>query len=107
MDYRMENDSLGDVKVSNKHLWGAQTQRSLQNFKIGEENIPMDVIYSIVKIKKACAIVNHYLKKLTSEKSTLICQACDEILTRNYDSEFPLRIWQTGSATHTNTNRKN
>ncbi len=102
--FRFENDSMGKIKVSDEALWGAQTQRSIINFSIGEELIPIELIYSITLIKKAAAIANFKLGLIDKEKKDLIIEACTEILAGEHDSQFPLKIWQTGSGTQTNMN---
>jgi len=104
MDYRMEKDTLGEIKVEATKLWGAQTQRSLQNFKIGTEKMPIEVIKAFAILKKSAAIVNEELGILPVHKSKAISQAADQILAGDYDSEFPLVVWQTGSGTQTNMN---
>ena len=106
MDYRIEHDSMGEVKVPNDKLWGAQTQRSFENFKIGIEKIPFSVISAFAILKKACAIVNNQLKpeKMTTEKLEAIKIACDEILSGKLTNNFPLSVWQTGSGTQSNMN---
>ena len=103
-NFRFEKDSMGKVKVPAKALWGAQTQRSILNFSIGEELIPIELIYSITLIKKASAIANYNLGLINKVKKDLIIQACEEILDGKHDSQFPLKIWQTGSGTQTNMN---
>ena len=103
-NFRFEKDSMGTIKVPAKALWGAQTQRSILNFSIGEELIPIELIYSITVIKKAAAIANFNLGLLDKEKKLLIIEACSEILDGIHDSHFPLKIWQTGSGTQTNMN---
>ena len=102
--FRYEKDSMGTIQVPAKALWGAQTQRSIMNFSIGEELIPIELIYSITIIKKAAAIANFNLGLLNEDKKELITQACGEILDGIHDSQFPLKIWQTGSGTQTNMN---
>ncbi|MBA4535635.1 class II fumarate hydratase [Bacillus aquiflavi] len=102
--FRIEKDSLGEVRVPLNKYWGAQTERSKQNFKIGTEKMPMEVIYAYAQIKKAAALVNNKLGKLSEEKKATICQACNEILARKFDDQFPLAVWQTGSGTQTNMN---
>lgn len=104
MDYRIEVDSLGEVKVSKDKYWGAQTQRSLENFPIGHEKMPLEVIFAYGYVKKACAMVNCDLGHLNERKKELILKACDEILDRKLDDQFPLKIFQTGSGTQTNMN---
>ncbi|EIJ81986.1 fumarate hydratase [Bacillus methanolicus PB1] len=103
-DYRIEKDTLGEVKVPADKYWGAQTQRSKENFKIGTEKMPIEVIYALVHIKKAAAIVNYKLGKLSEEKKNAITKACSEILSGSFDNHFPLVVWQTGSGTQTNMN---
>lgn len=104
MKYRIERDTLGEVKVPANMSWGAQTERSLQNFKIGKEKMPMEVIHAFAILKKACAFVNESLGKLDREKSTAIQAACDKILAHELDDHFPLVVWQTGSGTQSNMN---
>lgn len=106
MEYRYERDSMGEIMVPKEALWGAQTQRSLMNFNIGEETMPMDVIKALAYVKKACAFVNRTLRpeKMTSEKAGEISHVCDEIIENRLDSHFPLKVWQTGSGTQTNMN---
>lgn len=101
---RKEKDSLGEIEVDDERMWGAQTQRSLQNFPIGDEKIPMDVIYGFAIVKKACAKVNCELKLLDQDKCDKIVKACDAILSGELSAEFPLSVWQTGSGTQTNMN---
>ena len=108
MEYRIEHDSMGEVRVPADKLWGAQTQRSLENFKIGAgfENMPPEIIYAFALVKKAAALANHSLKpeKMTKEKLDAICAACDEIHSGALDAHFPLVVWQTGSGTQSNMN---
>jgi len=105
MEYRIETDTLGKVKVPAKHYWGAQTERSRINFQIGPSaSMPKELIYAYAIVKKAAAITNHELGVLGVEKKDLIVTVCDEIIDRKLDAEFPLVIWQTGSGTHTNMN---
>ncbi len=104
VDYRIEKDTMGEIKVPFDHLWGAQTERSRQNFRIGNEKMPISLIHSFALLKKACASVNHDLNKLDNRKKNVILDTCDEILTGKHDSEFPLLVWQTGSGTQTNMN---
>ena len=103
-NFRFEKDSLGKIKVPSEALWGAQTQRSIINFSFGEELIPIELIYSITIIKKAAAIANFNLNLIDKEKKDLIIEACTDILNGEHDSQFPLKIWQTGSGTQTNMN---
>ena len=108
MKYRIEHDSMGEVRVPADRLWGAQTQRSFENFKIGAgcEPMPKEIIYAFAQIKKAAARANHSLapQKMTDEKLSAISIACDEILSGTLDSHFPLVVWQTGSGTQSNMN---
>ena len=104
MNYRIESDTMGEIKVDNDKFWGAQTQRSLENFNIGHEKMPMEVIYALALIKKVCAVSNNKLGKLSKDKMEAIVNACDEILNHKLDDDFPLSIWQTGSGTQTNMN---
>ena len=103
-NFRLEQDSLGQVKVPKDALWGAQTQRSIKNFSVGNEFVPIQLIYAITLIKKAAAIANCSLGYLQQEKKDLIIRSCSEILEGKHDSQFPLKIWQTGSGTQTNMN---
>lgn len=104
--YRIEHDSMGEVRVPANHLWGAQTQRSLENFKIGIEKMPKAIIRAFAILKKCCAEANSELnpKKMTSLKLSVISAACDEILNGKLSEEFPLAVWQTGSGTQSNMN---
>ena len=105
MEYRIERDSLGEVKVPASKYWGAQTERSRNNFKIGREaSMPAEIIKAFTYIKKAAALANYELGVLTSEKKEMIVGVCDEITEGKLDDQFPLVIWQTGSGTHTNMN---
>lgn len=105
MKYRIEKDTLGEVRVPEARYWGAQTERSRQNFKIGPPaSMPLDIIYGYAHVKKAAAQVNAQLGVLADEKADLISRVCDEILAGTLDGEFPLVIWQTGSGTQTNMN---
>lgn len=103
-DFRIEKDSIGEVKVPANKYWGAQTERSKQNFKIGAETMPLEVIYAYAHIKMAAAKVNHQLGHLSETKKKAIIQACSEILEGKLDEHFPLVVWQTGSGTQTNMN---
>ena len=103
-NFRFEKDSMGQIKVPSEALWGAQTQRSIINFSIGEELIPIELIYSLTVIKRAAAISNFKLGLINNFKKDLIIEACTEILDGKHDSQFPLKIWQTGSGTQTNMN---
>ena len=104
MDYRIEHDSMGEVKVPADRYWGAQTQRSFENFKIGTEKIPMEIIRAFAVLKKAAAMANNRLGKLDDRRSAIIRQVCDEILEGKLDGHFPLAVWQTGSGTQSNMN---
>jgi fumarate hydratase class II len=104
VDCRIEKDSLGEVRVPARRYWGAQTERSRQNFPIGHELMPREVIGALALIKKACARANLQASALSPEKAARIEQVCDEIIAGALDDEFPLRVWQTGSGTHTNMN---
>lgn len=104
MDYRIEKDSMGEVKVPVGVYWGAQTQRSFENFKISTEKIPMEIIYAFGILKKAVAQANNRLGKLDAKRSSMIGEVCDEILAGKLDDQFPLAVWQTGSGTQSNMN---
>ena len=105
MKYRIEKDTLGEVQVPEEKLWGAQTQRSKTNFKIGPEaSMPLEVIKAFAYLKKAAAYTNTDLGVLSTEKRDLIRQVCDEILQNHLNEHFPLVIWQTGSGTQSNMN---
>lgn len=104
MQYRVERDTMGEIQVLDDKYWGAQTQRSFENFKIGNEKMPKVLIYAFANLKKALAIVNNDLAKLDNEKKDAIIKACDEIIEGKFDDNFPLAIWQTGSGTQTNMN---
>lgn len=104
MEYRIEHDSLGEVKVPANHMWGAQTQRSFENFKIGINRMPIEIIRAFGVLKKCAAKVNAKSGKLDQDKAKAICEACDEILAGQWDDEFPLVIYQTGSGTQSNMN---
>lgn len=101
---RTETDSMGPIEVAVDKYWGAQTQRSLHHFDIGDDTMPPTLIRSFAILKKACALVNQELGKLPEDKAALIVQAADEIIEGKLYSHFPLRIWQTGSGTQTNMN---
>lgn len=105
MDYRIEKDTLGEVKVPKDSLWGAQTERSRKNFKIGDpSSMPIEIIHAYAVIKKSAAQTNEDLGILSKKKSNLIQKVCDEILENKHNDQFPLVIWQTGSGTQTNMN---
>ncbi len=104
MNYRIEHDSMGEMKVPADKYWGAQTQRSFQNFEIGTEKIPMEVIRAFAILKNAAAIANCRLGKLDEKRKDLIGEVCTEILEGKLDDNFPLAVWQTGSGTQSNMN---
>ncbi len=104
MDFRIEKDTMGEVEVPADKYWGAQTQRSKDNFKIGEGKMPLDIIKAFGYLKKAAAATNLELGVLPEEKARLIMQACDEIIDGELDDQFPLVVWQTGSGTQSNMN---
>ncbi len=101
---RKETDSLGAIDVPDDKYWGAQTQRSIENFPIGTEKMPIELIYALGIVKKACALVNYELDLLSEEKTNLIVEVCDELITGKLNEHFELVIWQTGSGTQTNMN---
>jgi fumarate hydratase class II len=105
MNYRIEKDTMGEVQVPADKYWGAQTERSRNNFKIGPEaSMPKEIIYAFAFLKKAAAQANHELGVLAADKKELIGKVCDEILAHQLDDQFPLVIWQTGSGTQSNMN---
>ena len=106
MNYRQEHDSMGDVNVPADRYWGAQTQRSLENFPIGTEKMPEEIIRAFGLLKKAAALANHALRpeKMTEQKCAAICAACDEVASGALNGHFPLAVWQTGSGTQSNMN---
>lgn len=104
MKSRIERDSIGEIEVAVDKLWGAQTQRSFQNFKIGIEKMPLQVVHALAMIKRSAALVNQKLGKMEKEKADAITAAADEILAGKWDDQFPLAVWQTGSGTQTNMN---
>ncbi|MCA9836326.1 MAG: class II fumarate hydratase [Trueperaceae bacterium] len=104
MDYRIEKDTLGEVKVPSEKYWGAQTQRSIENFKIGGQRMPIEIIRAFAYLKKAAALVNTELTNFPKEKAEMIAKVCDEILEGKLDDQFPLVVWQTGSGTQSNMN---
>ncbi|NNM94411.1 MAG: class II fumarate hydratase [Bacteroidia bacterium] len=104
MEFRTEKDTMGPVQIPADKYWGAQTERSRNNFKIGGHKIPIEVIHAFAVLKKAAAITNFELKVLPKEKCDIICKVCDEILTGKFDDQFPLVVWQTGSGTQSNMN---
>ncbi|WP_342526429.1 class II fumarate hydratase [Chryseomicrobium sp. FSL W7-1435] len=104
MDYRIEKDSMGEIQVPANKLWGAQTQRSKQNFKIGTDQMPLEVVYAQAAVKAAAAEVSYSLGNLSKEKRDAIVEAVHEIRTGQWDEHFPLVVFQTGSGTQTNMN---
>jgi fumarate hydratase class II len=104
MSYRIETDTMGEVKVPSDKYWGAQTQRSKDNFKIGGQLMPIELIYAFAILKKSAALANRDCKILNEEKVKIIVNVCDEILNGKLDDQFPLVVWQTGSGTQTNMN---
>ena len=102
--YRIEHDSMGEIRVPADHYWGAQTERSFENFKIGTEKMPREIIRAFAILKKSAAEANRRLGKLDDRRAELIRQACDEILEGKLPEEFPLVVWQTGSGTQSNMN---
>lgn len=92
MEYRVEKDTIGEINVPADKLWGAQTQRSKENFKIGQEKMPKQVVYAFALLKKSAALVNQQLGKLSADKAQAIAQAADEILTGQWDEHFPLVV---------------
>jgi len=101
---RQEQDSLGKINVANSNLWGAQTQRSLKNFKIGNTRMPIEIVHALAIIKMSCARTNQKQKLLTPKISNAIINAAKQVLSGKYDEHFPLSVWQTGSGTQTNMN---
>src|SRR5215204_2005537 len=106
MDFRIEKDTMGEVKVPADALYGAQTQRSIENFKIAQDinKMPKEIIRAFAYLKKAAAITNHQAGVLPKEKMELISRVCEEILAGKLDEFFPLVVWQTGSGTQSNMN---
>jgi fumarate hydratase class II len=104
MEYRIEKDTMGEIKVPADKYWGAQTQRSKENFKIGAGTMPVEIIRAFAYLKKAAALVNVDLNVLPEEKGEMIARACDEIIEGKLDDNFPLVVWQTGSGTQSNMN---
>ena len=104
MEYRIERDSMGEMQVPADRYWGAQTQRSYQNFKIGTERMPLARVRAFGILKQAAARANHSLGKLDDEKLNAVSQACDEVIAGKLDGHFPLVVWQTGSGTQSNMN---
>jgi fumarate hydratase, class II len=101
---RVEHDSLGPVNVPADKLWGAQTQRSLEHFSIGDDLIPREMIPAYAIVKKAAALVNHKAGRLGNTQKDLIVRVCDEILDGQHHDQFPLHVWMTGSGTQFNMN---
>ena len=104
MTTRTEHDTMGDVQVPSEAYWGAQTQRSYQNFKIGGETLPRPLIYAMALVKKAAALTNAGLSRIQQEQADLIVRAADDVLAGKLDGQFPLVVWQTGSGTQSNMN---
>lgn len=104
MDYRIEKDTMGEMKVPANCYWAAQTQRSVENFPIGNEKMPKEVVEGFAYLKKSCALVNNKLGRLDENKTKAIAQACDEVIEGKLDGNFPLVVWQTGSGTQSNMN---
>jgi fumarate hydratase class II len=104
MNTRTERDTFGDIEVPADRLWGAQTQRSLQNFRISTERMPPELIDALARVKRACALVNVELGLLDAKKGGAIVQSADEVIAGRHAQEFPLSVWQTGSGTQTNMN---
>lgn len=104
MEYRIERDSMGEIKVPADKLWGAQTQRSFENFKIGTEKIPPEMVTVFAYLKKAAALTNKELGVVDGDRADAIVQACDDILAGKLDGNFPLAVWMTGSGTQFNMN---
>lgn len=103
-EYRIELDSIGEIQVEDKYHWGASTQRSLQNFKITEQKMPIEIIHALAQLKYCAAKVNNKLGILDSSKAELICDAAMQVMSGKYDAHFPLVVWQTGSGTQSNMN---
>ena len=104
MEYRIEKDTMGEMKVPADKYWGAQTERSYENFKIGTETMPHEIIHAFGILKKAAAIANYNMGNLSEEKMKVICAACDEVIDGKLNDNFPLVVWQTGSGTQSNMN---
>jgi len=103
-EFRVESDSLGEIKVPADRIWGAQTQRSLEHFSIGKDLIPREMITAYATLKKGAAIANHENGRLDDERYNLIVKTCDEVLAGQHDEMFPLHVWMTGSGTQFNMN---
>src|SRR3954467_11856868 len=104
MEYRIEHDTFGEIKVPADKLWGAQTQRSKQNFKIGGEKMPIGVVRAFAHLKKSAAIASHSHGAISQAKMKAISAAADEVIAGDLDDHFPLVVWQTGSGTQSNMN---
>ena len=104
MEYRIEKDTMGEVKVPADKYWAAQTERSHENFRIGGEIMPREITHAFGILKKAAAIANYNLGKLPAEKLDVIIKACDEVIEGKLNEHFPLVVWQTGSGTQSNMN---
>jgi len=104
MEYRIEHDTIGEIQVAADKYWGAQTQRSFQNFKISQYTMPIEIIRAFAILKKAAALTNADCGVMSTEKAELIGRVCDEILAGKLDDQFPLVVWQTGSGTQSNMN---
>ena len=106
MEYRIERDSMGEVQVPADRYWAAQTQRSYQNFRIGEEKMPKEIVHAFGILKKAAAVANHRLnpERMDAQRLSAICAACDEVIAGRLNDHFPLVVWQTGSGTQSNMN---
>ena len=104
MEYRIEKDTMGEMQVPADRYWAAQTQRSLQNFRIGGEVMPREITHAFGILKKAAARANHRLGKIDNEKLSAIEKACDEVISGELNGHFPLVVWQTGSGTQSNMN---
>ncbi|WP_017549245.1 class II fumarate hydratase [Salinicoccus carnicancri] len=104
MAYRIEKDTIGEIKVPSEKYWAAQTERSRQNFPVGKEKMPIEVIVAFAHLKKAAAVANNGLGKLSDDKKDAIVHACDRVIARELDEHFPLVVWQTGSGTQSNMN---
>ncbi|CAM4172895.1 class II fumarate hydratase [Lacicoccus alkaliphilus] len=104
MSYRIEKDTIGEIKVPADKYWAAQTERSRQNFPVGKEKMPIEVIVAFAELKKAAAVANNNLGKLSDNKKDAVAHACDRVINRELDEHFPLVVWQTGSGTQSNMN---
>jgi len=104
MSFRIEKDTMGEMQVPAEKYWAAQTQRSVHNFEIGNETMPLEVVYGFANLKKACALVNQDLGRMGEDTASAIAQACDLVLAGKLDDNFPLVVWQTGSGTQSNMN---